>query len=89
MCVVEAMAAGTPVVASRAGAMPQIVEDDRNGRLVDVGDVDQLAGALGELLSSPDARDRMGEQARYRARDFSWTGVAEQFVEVYTEVCRE
>jgi glycosyltransferase involved in cell wall biosynthesis len=86
MCVVEAMAAGTPVVASRAGAMAQVVEDGRNGRLVDVGDVDGLAHALGDLLSSPDARERMGEQAQYRARDFSWPGIAEQFVEVYREV---
>jgi len=89
MCVVEAMAAGTPVVASRTGAMPRIVEDGRNGRLVDVGDVDGLAVALGELLSSSQLRDRTGEQAQYRAGDFPWIGIAEQFVLLYTEVGRD
>ena len=48
------MASGTPIVASRAGALPEVVGDDGEcARLVQPGDVDDLTAVLGELLDSP------------------------------------
>ena len=82
---VEAMASGTPIVASRAGALPEVVGDDgRCARLVTPGDVDDLTRALGELLDSPAQRHRLGVAGRRRALDvFSWASVAAQTVSVY------
>lgn len=82
---VEAMASGTPIVASRAGALPEVVGPDGEcARLVAPGDVDELTRALGELLDSPAQRHRLGAAGRRRALDvFSWESVAAQTVSVY------
>lgn len=82
---VEAMASGTPIVASRAGALPEVVgADGECARLVAPGDVDDLTRALGELLDSPAQRHRLGAAGRRRALDvFSWESVARQTVSVY------
>lgn len=82
---VEAMASGTPIVASRAGALPEVVGPDGEcARLVAPGDVGELTAALGELLDSPVQRHRLGAAGRRRALDvFSWESVAAQTVSVY------
>jgi glycosyltransferase involved in cell wall biosynthesis len=82
---VEAMASGTPIVASRAGALPEVVgDDDVCARLVRPGDVDDLTRVLGELLDSPLELRRLGVNGRKRAVDvFSWESVAAQTVSVY------
>ena len=86
MTAVEAMAAGTPVVGTRVGGLPTIIEDGNQGRLVEPGDVAALADALAEVLGDPELRERMAERARSRARDFSWEAVGEQVEAVYHEV---
>jgi glycosyltransferase involved in cell wall biosynthesis len=63
--VVEAMAAGLPVVATRVGAIPELVGDA--GLLVDVGDARALAGVLRRLRDEPGLRDDLGGRARRRA----------------------
>jgi glycosyltransferase involved in cell wall biosynthesis len=82
---VEAMASGTPIVASRAGALPEVVgDDDVCARLVRPGDVDDLTRVLGALLDSPLELRRLGANGRKRAVDvFSWESVAAQTVSVY------
>lgn len=82
---VEAMASGTPIVASRAGALPEVVGDDGScARLVRPADVDELTAVLGELLDSPMERRKLGAAGRQRALDvFSWESVAAQTVSVY------
>jgi glycosyltransferase involved in cell wall biosynthesis len=84
---VEAMASGTPIVASRAGALPEVVGDDGEcARLVRPGDVDDLTKVLGELLDSPLELRRLGANGRQRAVDvFSWESVAAQTVSVYEQ----
>jgi len=62
--VVEAMAAGKPIVASAAGGVLEIVEDGRTGVLVPPGNADALAAALVRLLGNPAERDRLGSAAR-------------------------
>ncbi len=82
---VEAMASGTPIVASRAGALPEVVGLDGDcARLVTPGDADELTAVLGELLDSPTLRRSLGAAGRQRALSvFSWESVAAQTVSVY------
>jgi glycosyltransferase involved in cell wall biosynthesis len=82
---VEAMASGTPIVASRAGALPEVVgTDGACALLVEPADVDGLTRVLGGLLRSPEQLRRLGEAGRRRALEvFSWESVAAQTVQVY------
>ncbi|UMB72294.1 glycosyltransferase family 4 protein [Mycobacterium paraterrae] len=82
---VEAMASGTPIVASRAGALPEVLGTDGVcARLVPPGDVEALTRVVGELLDSPEQLKRLGLAGRRRAVEvFSWESVAAQTVRVY------
>jgi glycosyltransferase involved in cell wall biosynthesis len=84
---VEALSCGTPVVASRAGALPEVVGTDGDcAVLVEPGDPEALAGAVRHLLDSPAERERLGAGGRRRALErFSWTSVAAATVDAYTE----
>ncbi len=70
--VVEAFAAGTPVVASRIGSLADVVDDGATGLLVDPGDAAALADALGRIEAAPDEARRMGAKARAAYED-RWT----------------
>jgi glycosyltransferase involved in cell wall biosynthesis len=77
MPLAEAMASGVPVVATRAGGMPELVEDGVTGMLVDSANPPGLANAIERLLADPALRRSMGELGRKRAvRLFSWDAVA-------------
>jgi glycosyltransferase involved in cell wall biosynthesis len=62
--IVEAMAARLPIVATAAGAVPEILEDGRTGLLVPPGDAGRLALALQRLMREPDLRQRLAAAAR-------------------------
>ena len=83
----EAMACGTPVVATRVGGAPDVVQDGVTGRLVEHGDVDALAGAMDALLADDGLRARMGAAGKARAfAAFSWDAVVESTEALYREV---
>jgi glycosyltransferase involved in cell wall biosynthesis len=84
---VEAMACATPLVVSRAGAIPEVVGPDGEcADLVTPGDVGELVAALERLLDDSDRRARMGAAGRARAEQrYSWRAVAEATVESYRE----
>lgn len=85
---VEAMAAGLPVVAGRAGALPETVEHDRTGLLVERGSVEALAEALDALLADPARRRAMGEAGRRRVLErFRWETIADRLLELYRCHC--
>jgi sugar transferase (PEP-CTERM/EpsH1 system associated) len=65
--VIEAMAAGLPVVATAVGGTPEVVIDGETGLLVPPSDPEALANALSKLLREPDLRQRMGQSGRQRA----------------------
>lgn len=89
MAVLEAMAAGLPVVATRVGALAEAITDGVEGYLIDVGDVDALADRLVRLASDPDLRERMGASARRKASaEFSLDVMAERLADLYGELTR-
>lgn len=83
--IVEGMAAGKPVVASLAGAGPEIVSEDA-GKLVAPGDPDALASALAELVGDAYTRLRIGKAAREAAKRFDISETARGVLGVYAEV---
>lgn len=82
---IEAMASGCALVASDAGALPEVVgRDGSAGLLARAGDPGALTVALEKLLGDADLRARLGAAGRERvSRRFSWRAVGEQTVEVY------
>ena len=83
----EAMACGTPVVATQAGALREIVQDGETGLLVPAGEVAPLAEAIRTLLEDPERCRTMGEAGAERVREhFSWRRTAEETMALYEEV---
>ena len=76
----EAMAAGLPIVAARAGATPEVVDDGRTGILVPTEDPASLAEAILKLLRDPVLRDRMGAAGRETVTRFTPRQIAEHFL---------
>lgn len=89
MVISQAMAAGRPVVASKVGGIPGMVDHAETGLLWDVGDVDTLADLLKTVLSDIDRARRMGEAARTVAKArHSARSVAARTLEAYLEIVR-
>jgi phosphatidylinositol alpha-mannosyltransferase len=82
----EAMAAGVPIVASDIHGYKQVVQRNVQGLLVEPRNHKQLAAALYALARDPELRNEMGEAGRARAPEFSWRRVTEQVVDYYHEV---
>jgi O-antigen/teichoic acid export membrane protein/glycosyltransferase involved in cell wall biosynthesis len=74
----EAMAAGLPVVSTPIGGIPDVVEDGVEGYIVDAGDIETLADRLVRLINDPERRRRMGKSARDKVRPFNWDVVLPQ-----------
>ena len=88
----EAMACGTPVVASAVGGIPEVVDDGTTGLLVPPGDDFEagLARAMDTVLGDPAAARRMGEAGRERAvGEFGWDAVARRTAGLYEEILRQ
>jgi glycosyltransferase involved in cell wall biosynthesis len=83
----EAMAAGVPVVASRVGAIPGLIDSGRTGLLVEPGDVEGITQALAALAADAQLRQCLGEQGRELCRrEFGMDAVADVYLETYRRV---
>ncbi|MBS1253720.1 MAG: Phosphatidyl-myo-inositol mannosyltransferase [Anaerolineales bacterium] len=85
----EAMAAGTPVVASNIPGYREVLTDGKEGRSVPPGDVDELASATIALLNDPERRRQMGCAGRRTARDYRWEVIASRVYECYEMLLAE
>jgi glycosyltransferase involved in cell wall biosynthesis len=84
---VEAMACGTPVVATTMGALSEVIGDDGAGVLIPPGDCRALARAIEDLLVNEDQRIEMGRRGRKRVEEnFCWIKTAEETTKVYREL---
>lgn len=89
LAAVEAMAAGVPVVAARAAALPEVVRDEREGLLVPPDDAHALAAAIERLARDPELRRRLGEAGGARVdHEFSETGMVDRYERVLLEAAR-
>jgi glycosyltransferase involved in cell wall biosynthesis len=82
----EAMAAGSAIIASQVGGIPDVVETERNGLLVPPGDAPALAAALQRVKGDPELRSRLGSGARETAREHSWTAYGDRLIRGYERV---
>jgi glycosyltransferase involved in cell wall biosynthesis len=87
LAALEAMASGTPVVASRLGGLPEVVDDGVTGFLVEPGNVAELRARLAEVLADRALRERLGRNARERVLEaFTWEACAERCLAAYSEL---
>jgi len=85
----EAMACGTPVIATTAGAFPEVIEQGVSGLLVPPGDAGALKDAIDRVLDDPSLRRQLGQEARRRiVEHFSWRETAVRTDALYREVLR-
>jgi glycosyltransferase involved in cell wall biosynthesis len=87
VAVLEAMAAGKPVVVTRVGENPHIVADGVDGMLVNAGDIDGMAAVLGRLIDDPDLRHRFGVAAAAKvANQFTVAHMSHAYEQLYLGV---
>jgi glycogen synthase len=86
----EALAHGCPVLATRAGGIPDKITDGESGRLVAPGDVPALARALAELLADPERARKLGSRGEETVRErFAWPQIARRTLVLYDELLQE
>jgi len=88
LAALEAMACGSPVVASRAGGLPEVIEDGVSGILEPVGSVEAMGRRAVELLRTPERHAAMRDAAIARAQDYSADRIVPLYEELYQEVLR-
>ena len=87
MAILEAMAAGLPIISTRVGAIGEVITDEREGYLIEARDVTALADRLCRLSRSGAVRKRMGAAARRRVQqEFGMDVMVERLVAIYREV---
>jgi glycosyltransferase involved in cell wall biosynthesis len=84
---IEAMASGTPVVASRLGGLPEVIEHGVTGFLVEPGNLSELRERLAQILGDRRLAERLGRSARERFLElFTWEACADRCLSAYSEL---
>lgn len=87
--ILEAMAAGTPIIASNVSGIPDAVKDGVNGFLVEQKNAKQLAEKILYLIEHPEVRERMGKEGRKMVEEkFTWEKIAKKTIEIYKKTLR-
>ena len=88
LTLLEAGAAGLPIVATDVGGVSDILHDGVNGLITKIGDPEDLAGKITSLLDNKELREEMGKNGRMFAEQYSWEKVAEETEKVYLDLIR-
>lgn len=88
MVALEAMACGTPVIASQVGGLAFLVQDGVTGYSIPDQDPDALADGLKKILGDSSVREEMGKRAAEYAHEYSWPLISTQILDVYKEISR-
>jgi len=87
LTIVEAMAAGIPVISATAGAIPEIIKDGETGLLVPSEDIEALTKAIFYALENRDKTQNMPKVAQKMVKEkFSWDLSAKKFIEIYKSI---
>jgi glycosyltransferase involved in cell wall biosynthesis len=86
LVILEAFAAGIPVIGARSGGIPELVQDGRNGLIVEQGDVDGLRDAMRRLLLDSELRKRLGSAGRQTAVSMTWENTVDRLERIYQGV---
>ena len=88
LSILETMCYGHPVVATKAGGIPEVVQDGQTGLLVDIGDIEAMADSMDRLIVDGDLRDKLGLRGARIAKDcFSGAPIRDQYLNLYYEMC--
>ncbi|AKB69079.1 glycosyltransferase family 4 protein [Methanosarcina mazei] len=83
---IEALAAGIPVVATNVGGMPEILDYGKYGILVEPDNPVRLAEGIIKLLDNPELRRKLSEDGKERVKDYSWDKITKKTIEVYHSI---
>lgn len=86
MVALEAMACGTPVIASQVGGLAFLVSDSESGFLIPTRDATALAERIQWILSEPDGYAQMRLEAARRAQTYTWSAIADRLLNLFTEL---
>jgi glycosyltransferase involved in cell wall biosynthesis len=86
---VEAMASGRPIIATRIGGNPQVIEEGKNGFLVIPKDPEDLARAIVRVLSDKALAESLGEYGAAKAQKFSWDIQAKKYSDLFQNILKE
>ncbi|MEO1163889.1 MAG: glycosyltransferase [Chloroflexota bacterium] len=86
MVALEAMATGTPVIASNVGGLAYLVKDEETGFLVPVREPQSIAECITRLVSDDTTSKRMGEQASQLAHEYAWHNIADRLLGVFDDI---
>lgn len=89
LAALEAMAAGTPVVATNAGGIPEIITHGQNGYLSEVGDVEQMSHQAISILGNQQTLKTFSEEARKQAERFDIHNIVPKYEELYQQVLKK
>jgi glycosyltransferase involved in cell wall biosynthesis len=82
----EAFYLGIPVIATRVGGMPEIIQHGENGLLVPPNDPQQITDAINKLLADKDLREKLSTKAHeFIIKNFSWDALLPQYLELYKQ----
>lgn len=84
--VLEAMAAGLPVVASKIGGILDLVEDQKTGLLVEPGNSNQIRAAIIKIKDNPDFAKTLAENAKKKLVKYNWQNIADKVYNIYQKV---
>lgn len=89
MVALEAMACGTPVIASEVGGLAYLIKDGETGYLVPVRDAAAFAARIGTFVKDPHRSEQMGRRAAEHAKHYAWSSIAERLLTLFSDVLNE